>query len=103
MQVRVDDDMRVILTLTSEEYALLGGTKETVSDFVEEEIDIVLRLRSRLNRMVAAGSDSAAAPEVTKTEPEPVIVTPNAEFAIPAGSFAETAGTSVTTPEVMTE
>lgn len=102
MQVRVDDDMRVILTLTSEEYALLGGTKETVSDFVEEEIEIVLD-QIRLNRMVAAGSDSAAAPEVTKTEPEPVIVTPNAEFAIPAGSFAETAGTSVTTPEVMTE
>lgn len=80
MQVRVDDDMRVILTLTGDEYAGLGGEKDAVARAVEG--------------LVTDAVVSVA---------EPVIVTPNAEFAIPAGSFSESSGTSVTTPEVMTE
>lgn len=80
MQVRVDDDMRVILTLTAGEYAALGGDKDLVASNVER---------------VVVGEIGA---------PERVVVTPNAEFAIPADSISESAGGAiVTTPEVMTE
>lgn len=92
MQVRVDDDMRVILTLTAEEYGLLGGDKEVVADFVEEEVEIALDA-IRLDRAIAAGSVSAPSSEVEKAEPE-IVVAPNAEFVVPADP---------TPPEVMTE
>lgn len=96
MQVRVDDDMRVILTLTSEEYGLLGGDKEVVAGFVEEEVEIALDA-IRLDRMRAAGSDSAPSSEVEQTEPE-IVVTTNAEFVVPAEPTATTEATVVTAP-----
>lgn len=96
MQVRVDDDMRVILTLTAEEYGLLGGDKENVADLVEEEIEIALDA-IRLDRVIAAGSDSAPASEVEKAEPQ-IVVTTNAEFVVPAEPTATTEATVVTAP-----
>lgn len=95
MQVRVDDDMRVILTLTSEEYAMLGGDKDAVANAVEREFDGIFAV------FMGGGSPEPAvtgeSAGVVAAPVESVVVAPGGEFAVPIVEAP------VTPPEVMTE
>lgn len=94
MQVRVDDDMRAILTLTSEEYAFLGGDKDAVANAVEREFDGIFAV------FMGGGSPEPAvtgeSAGVVAAPVEPVVVVPGGEFAIPDAD-------PTARPEIITE
>lgn len=100
MQVRVDDDMRVIVTLTPEEFNSLGGNKGGVADFAErvfsEQVAFNAAAEAELRTLEA---EVAEMKRITEAHAEAVSVLPGGEFAAPA----ETPVDPSERPEVISE